>query len=117
MAELMEKQSGDELNTADIQRVAQVEASIQKQLEKAGEKADSITLHAKEEAEAIIEKARQEAAVIKTREIERVRREEIENNKAVIKKAREEAAAIAALQTESVSEKLFQEFKQLIKGR
>ncbi len=110
----MEKQSSDELNTADIQRVAQVEGSIENRLAKAREKSDSIILQAKEEAEAITEKARQDAAVVKTREIERVRSEEIEKNKETIKKAQGDAAGIAAIKTEKVSERIFQEFKQLI---
>ena len=106
--------STDDLNTAEIQKIAEVEASIENRLAKAHGEASKITSQAREEAEDAIEQAREEAALIKTKEIERVRQDEIEKSKLLIKEAEKTAAKLSVQSTGKVSKKLFEEFQRLI---
>lgn len=111
-----EETTGDDLNTGELKQIAQLELSIEKQLEKAKEEAAKITASAREDAENALETAREEAAAVKTREIERIRLEEIEKSKLLIKQAEKTAVEIGSINTEKVSKKLFNEFLSLVGG-
>jgi vacuolar-type H+-ATPase subunit H len=63
-----------------------------------------------------LETAREEAAAVKTREIERIRLEEIEKSKLIIKQAEKTASEITSINTDKVSKKLFNEFISAIGG-
>lgn len=111
-----EKNTENDLNTGEIKKIAQVEASIEKRLEKAKEEATKITANAREDAENALETAREEASLLKTREIERIRLEEIEKSKLIIKQAEKTAAEITSVSTDKASKKLFEKFITLIGG-
>ena len=106
--------STDDLNTAEIQKITQLEGSIELRLAKTREEANRITGQAREEAEDAVEGAHHEAASIKTKETERVRQEEIDKSKLLIREAEKTAAKLTSQDTDRVSKKLFEEFQRLI---
>ena len=103
-----QKNTDGDLNTEEIKRIARVEASIETRLERTKIEAGKIISNAREDAENALETAREEAALVKAREIERIRLEEIETRKLLIKQAGQTAAKIASQGTEKVSKKLFE---------
>ncbi len=116
MHETNTQNAGSDLDTGELKKIAELEGSIEKRLEKAREEAAKITANAREDAENALETAREEAASEKTREIEHVRLEEIEKSKLLIQQAEKTAVEITSINTEKVSKKLFNEFISLIGG-
>ncbi|MFH1247512.1 MAG: hypothetical protein V1644_03975 [Candidatus Micrarchaeota archaeon] len=112
----VEEKTGDDLNTNEIKRIADVENSIEKQLEKAKVEAEKIITSSREDAENALETAREEAAGLKTREIESARLEEIEKSKLIIKEAEKTSGEITSIDTSKVSKKLFEEFLSLVRS-
>ena len=111
-----DKSTGDDLDTGEIRKIAELEGSIEKRLVKAKEEADGILANAREDAENALETAREEASAVKTREIERVRHEEIEKSKLLIQQAEKTSSEITAISTDKVSKTLFNEFISIIGG-
>ncbi len=114
MHEEQNSHSKDDLDTTEIHKVAEIEASIEVRLTNAKENAAKIITSAREEAEEVIEEARQEAALLKTKEIERIRQEEIEKSKLIIKNTEKINEQIIGQDTDKVSKKLFEEFLKII---
>ncbi|MDP3741974.1 MAG: hypothetical protein Q8R15_01530 [Candidatus Micrarchaeota archaeon] len=114
MHETNTQNTGNDLETGEIKKIAEVEANIEKRLAKAKADADKILANSREEAEDAIESARQEASLVKTREVENIRQEEINKSKLLLKETERIASEIKSQETSKVSQKLFDDFKHLL---
>ncbi len=109
-----EKNTGNDLETSEIRKIAEVEARMEKALAKAKADADKLLANSREEAEDAIESARQEASLVKTREVENIRQEELTKAKSLLKETERIASEIKSQETSKVSKKLFDEFQSFL---